>query len=710
MAEAARRRGHAYQVLTDHSQSLAIARGLAPDRVEQQRTIIAELNARYAAEEAAGTAPPETPPEGFRLLHGCELEIRADGALDYPDDLLERFDLVVASVHVSRRQSRDDLTQRTLNGIRSPHVDVIAHPSGRMIGTRDDLDLDWDAVYAEAARTGTVLEMNGSPHRLDLAVERARRAVEVGCTLSIDSDAHKTAEFDHLRWGISQARRAWVEPRPRAEHALAGRPARLGRGQAGARVSWTRAVAGTPRGRGRATRPGARGGHGRRAVAADRAAGGLVRRDLPARRDPAGHAPGPRRRGAPGPRAPAIGVPIESLILPAVAAVACVGAIRLVPFGLGLAPALLITGLLVERCLALEARIVASPAELDAEDRTAVLVTTLVVAFLGFVGVAAMIPGGLAQPGAAGAAGGPLPETDLLVLAAGDAAIAFLLGYRAAALRVSSVADALWSAATYAAAIAIGAAAVRFLEIPRLLGPALLTLTFYLWDAFHGAAPARRRDPRWLWQTVLLVALGLAVIALNLMVRGSRPSERPGKERDQPPLVFRGVGEHRLDVLGAVDVPALDISAVCPDGGLQPMPVLDAQARVGRAVGDEQGPAVEPPDGVERAVRGEVVAGDEAGRRARRRRPGRSDSRCATARRRWRSAGRRSWNPPRRPPPPAPGPWPAARWPRPARRRPGRSRTPATPCSRWTQSQAPRTSRYSSVPPAKRPSSRVESP
>ena len=213
MAEAARRRGHAYQVLTDHSQSLAIARGLAPDRVEQQRAIIAELNARYAAEEAAGTAPPETPPEGFRLLHGCELEIRADGALDYPDALLERFDLVVASVHVSRRQSRADLTQRTLNGIRNPHVDVIAHPSGRMIGTRDDLDLDWDAVYAEAARTGTVLEMNGSPHRLDLAVERARRAVEVGCLLSIDSDAHKTAEFDHLRWGISQARRAWVEPR-----------------------------------------------------------------------------------------------------------------------------------------------------------------------------------------------------------------------------------------------------------------------------------------------------------------------------------------------------------------------------------------------------------------------------------------------------------------------------------------------------------------
>ncbi len=235
MAEAARRRGHSYQVLTDHSQSLAIARGLTPDRVEEQRAIIADLNARYVREEADGTAPPETPPEGFRLLHGCELEIRADGALDYEDELLARFDLVVASVHVSRRQSKAELTRRTLNGIHSPHVDVIAHPAGRMIGSRDDLDLDWDTVYGEAARTGTVLEMNGSPHRLDLAVERARRAVSMGCVLSIDSDAHKTAEYDHLRWGVTQARRAWVEPatvlntRSRADvlDYVAGKPGRV---------------------------------------------------------------------------------------------------------------------------------------------------------------------------------------------------------------------------------------------------------------------------------------------------------------------------------------------------------------------------------------------------------------------------------------------------------------------------------------------------
>ena len=150
--------------------------------------------------------------EGFRLLHGCELEIRADGPLDYEDDLLARFDLVVASLHVGRRQPRDQLTARVLTAIRSPHVDVIAHPAGRMIQGRDDLDLDWETIYAEAARTGTVLEMNGSDHRLDLSVERARRALAVGCTLSLDSDAHRTEEFHDLDWAVSQARRAWVTP------------------------------------------------------------------------------------------------------------------------------------------------------------------------------------------------------------------------------------------------------------------------------------------------------------------------------------------------------------------------------------------------------------------------------------------------------------------------------------------------------------------
>ena len=232
MAEAARRRGYAYQVLTDHSQGLGIAHGLDPDRVEQQRSIIAALNARFAAEEAAGELPEGARPDGFRLLHGCELEVRADATLDYEDDLLARFDLVVASVHVARKQPREQLTRRTLSAIRSPHVDVIAHPAGRMIQSRDDLDLDWDAVFEAAAATGTALEVNGSPHRLDLAPERARRAVELGCILAIDSDAHRTEELAYVRWGVDQARRAWVEPRHVLNTRSRADAARLGRGEA----------------------------------------------------------------------------------------------------------------------------------------------------------------------------------------------------------------------------------------------------------------------------------------------------------------------------------------------------------------------------------------------------------------------------------------------------------------------------------------------
>jgi hypothetical protein len=207
------------------------------------------------------------------------------------------------------------------------------------------------------------------------------------------------------------------------------------------------------------------------------------------------------------------GVPIESLILPSVAAVACLGAIRLVPFGLWLVPALGVTWLVVLRTLALEDRINRGAAGLSADDRSALLVTILLVAFLAFTGIAAMVPGGLVQ------AGGALAESNLLVLAAGDALVAGLLGYRAASMRVTGVRDALWSAATYAAAIAIGAAALRAMEIPRFVGPALLTLAFYLWDAFIGTAPSRRRDLRWVGQIGLLAALGLVVAAWNLLLR-----------------------------------------------------------------------------------------------------------------------------------------------------------------------------------------------
>ncbi len=207
------------------------------------------------------------------------------------------------------------------------------------------------------------------------------------------------------------------------------------------------------------------------------------------------------------------GVAIESVILPSVAAVACLGAIRLVPFGLWLVPALAVTWLIVGRTLALEDRIHRSGSDLSEEERTALLVTILLVAFLAFTGIAAMVPGGLVD------AVGSLDESNLLVLVAGDAIVACLLGYRIASLRVTTVRDALWSAVTYGVAIAIGAAALRAMEIPLLVGPALLTLVFYLWDAFIGTTPSRRREPAWLGRIGLLVALGLLVTAWNVLLR-----------------------------------------------------------------------------------------------------------------------------------------------------------------------------------------------
>jgi hypothetical protein len=209
------------------------------------------------------------------------------------------------------------------------------------------------------------------------------------------------------------------------------------------------------------------------------------------------------------------GVAIEALIVPSVAAVGCLGAIRLVPFGLWLVPALAATFLVVGRTLALESRIHRSIGALSVEDRTAILLTTLLVAFLAFTGVAAMVPGGLIQ-----VATGETPATPYrIALVAGDAIVATMLGYRVAALRVISARHALWLALTYGAAVAISAAAVRAAEIQRLVGPALLTLVFYLWDAFIGSAPARWRDPRWVARLGVLAVLGILVTAWNLLLR-----------------------------------------------------------------------------------------------------------------------------------------------------------------------------------------------
>jgi hypothetical protein len=210
------------------------------------------------------------------------------------------------------------------------------------------------------------------------------------------------------------------------------------------------------------------------------------------------------------------GIPIESLLTPAVAGFACVGVIRLVPVGLALVVALAGVALLLDRTIRTEARLAVARRGASESERIRVLVEAVLVSFLAFLGCAALVPGGLPEPGAIATS---LSEADLVVLAGVDALVAGALGYRASALRLTTLRDALWSAATYAAAIAIAAAALRATDIPRLIGPAMLTLVFFLWDAFHGTSPGRRRDPRWLWQTALLVALGVLVVAWNLALR-----------------------------------------------------------------------------------------------------------------------------------------------------------------------------------------------
>ena len=196
MARAARDIGHEYIVLTDHSPSLGVARGLTPDRVDEQRAEIARVNAELAP---------------FRILHGTELEIRADASLDYPDELLARFDVVIASIHTGRGQPAEQLTRRALAAIEHPHVDVIAHPSGRIVNRRDPLPLDWPRIFEAAARTGTALEINGSP-RLDLDDALARAAGRAGARLTVASDAHRTEELGQQRYAVDLARRAWLEP------------------------------------------------------------------------------------------------------------------------------------------------------------------------------------------------------------------------------------------------------------------------------------------------------------------------------------------------------------------------------------------------------------------------------------------------------------------------------------------------------------------
>jgi DNA polymerase (family 10) len=193
MALAARERGYEYIAITDHSATHGFGNDVSPDQLWRQIEHIRSLDI-----------------EGIRVLAGSEINVLPDGSLDYDDELVAELDWVVGSLHSSFRLPEDEQTERMIKAIEHPLVDAIGHPTGRLIDRREPYALDIDAVATAAARTGTFLEINGNPDRRDLNEINARRAVELGATLVIDSDAHGTETLANIRYGVATARRAWL--------------------------------------------------------------------------------------------------------------------------------------------------------------------------------------------------------------------------------------------------------------------------------------------------------------------------------------------------------------------------------------------------------------------------------------------------------------------------------------------------------------------
>jgi DNA polymerase (family 10) len=196
LIEEARRRGYEYIAITDHSKGLGIAGGLSEERLLDERKEIESINKKL---------------KGFRLLAGVEVDIRSDGQLDFSDEILKQLDIVVASIHSGFRQSREQLTKRMVSAMRNPYVSVIAHPTGRLIGEREPYDVDMEEVLKIAKETGTAIEINAYPLRLDLNDIHAKRAKEMGIPLVISTDTHITNQFDYMAYGVSIARRGWIE-------------------------------------------------------------------------------------------------------------------------------------------------------------------------------------------------------------------------------------------------------------------------------------------------------------------------------------------------------------------------------------------------------------------------------------------------------------------------------------------------------------------
>jgi DNA polymerase (family 10) len=205
MAEAARQRGYAYLGLTDHSQTAHYAGGLKLEDVAAQHRAIERLNHRH------GT--------GFHVFKGIESDILADGSLDYPDDVLASFDLVIASIHSRFRMNREEQTERIVKAVENPHTTILGHVTGRLLLKRPGYDIDMERVLEACARHGVAIEINANPWRLDMDWRWCARALELGCLFSVNPDAHSTDEFDNIQWGVLMARKGAV-PKERVLNAL----------------------------------------------------------------------------------------------------------------------------------------------------------------------------------------------------------------------------------------------------------------------------------------------------------------------------------------------------------------------------------------------------------------------------------------------------------------------------------------------------------
>ncbi len=214
LAAAAGERGLEYMAVTDHSQGLAVAGGLDPDRLRQQAHAVAA-----AARDA-----------GFDILAGSEVEIKASGELDFPDQVLEALDLVIASIHTSFHLPQEDQTSRLVSACQNPHVDMIGHPTGRVLGYRSGYDVDLDQLVRAAGDTQTIIEINATPDRMDASDQLARLAAAAGAPLAINSDAHSAGSLGRFDYGVFVVRRAGLE-RPSVVNTWSGPELRSWLGQ-----------------------------------------------------------------------------------------------------------------------------------------------------------------------------------------------------------------------------------------------------------------------------------------------------------------------------------------------------------------------------------------------------------------------------------------------------------------------------------------------